>query len=136
MNEVLTQQRTKSRFKKHETGYHGSAVYILSQWVGGIIEMPFVMDSSIVFVPDVVKMSNGVVQCLFEVVYSHPVNGKKLGMMQYYCYRNFTSLTVYEISADFILKQTEKPKELKFSECYTIDPWADEELIKHLLCDF
>jgi len=59
---------------------------------------------------------NGIIDSIYEVVYKNPLNGRKLGLIQYWCYRNNTELVVYEISADYILKQTEKPKEIKYLE--------------------
>ena len=117
----------KKEFKVNESGYHESAKNILAKWVGGITEVPFRINGRIEFVPDVTVYENGVVKCIYEIVYSHPLTAKKYGMMQYYCYRNFTSLTVYEISADFILKQTEKPERLEFMESYTIDMFEYEQ---------
>ena len=45
-----------SHFKKNETGYHNSAVKILAGWVNGMTEIPFYIDGSIVFVPDVASL--------------------------------------------------------------------------------
>jgi hypothetical protein len=114
-------------FEVKESGYHESAKNILAKWVGGATEVPFRIKRKIVFVPDVTVYENGVVKCIYEVVYSHPLTALKYAIMQYYCYRNFTSLTVYEISADFILKQTCKPERLEFMECYTIDIFEYEQ---------
>jgi hypothetical protein len=115
------EKMTKPRFKKNESGYHKSAVHILAEWVGGTIEEPFYIDSVIAFVPDVTCRENGVITCLYEVVHKHFIDGRKLDMMQMWSYFNYQSLTVYEVSADFILKQTEKPNFIDTMECHIID---------------
>lgn len=86
----------KSRFKKCETGYHK---------------------------PDITCSDNGLLTCLYEVIHKHPIDGHKLGLIEYWCYRNATEVTVFEVSADFILRQTEKPESIKFEECYIINPF-------------
>jgi len=87
-------------FKVNETGYHKSAKEILAGWVNGNIEQPFYVDDKIIFVPDVTCYKDGILDCIYEVVYSHPLTAEKYGMIQYYCYKNVCDLTVYEISAD------------------------------------
>lgn len=113
--------KKKSRFKKKETGYHKYAVSQLAEWVNGKIEVEFYIDSAIAFVPDVSCYENGILTKLYEVVYSHPVDGKKLGMIQAWCYFNSTGLSVFEVSADWILKQTEKPERIETMEYYDIN---------------
>jgi hypothetical protein len=108
------------KFKDNQSGYHRSAVDILAEWVNGITEMPFIIDSEIVFVPDVTCKENDVITRLYEVVHSHYVTGRKLGMMQYWCYFNNTELSVFEVSSDFILGQTGKPDWIEAMEYYKI----------------
>jgi hypothetical protein len=123
-----------SRFKKCESGYHKFAVQILAEWTGGIIEEPFYIDGKIVFIPDVVVYKNNIIQSIYEVVHSHPLSAKKYGLIQYYCYLNVCELTIFEVSADYILKQTEKPFRIESKECYIINPFEYEEyeLIKSI----
>ena len=111
----------KCRFKKHESGYHKHAVQELASWVDGRTEVEFKVDDKLVFVADVVSFDEDEIIHIYEVVHSHPVDGRKLGMIQYYCHANSTELVVYEVSADFILKQTEKPDQIELMECYIID---------------
>lgn len=111
----------KPRFKKNETGYHKHAVKQLAEWVNGITEKEFYIDSEIAFVPDVTCYENDTITAMYEVVYSHPINGKKLGLIQAWCYYNATGLTVFEVSADWILKQTEKPEYIRSMEFYEIN---------------
>ena len=107
-------------FKKNETGYHKHAVIQLAEWVNGIIEKPFYIDSVIAFVPDVVCYENGVITTMYEVVYSHPINSKKFGMIQAWSYFNSSEFSLFEVSADWILKQTEKPDYIRTMEYYDI----------------
>ena len=107
-------------FKKNETGYHKHAVKQLAEWVNGVIEKEFYIDSSIAFVPDISCYKNGVLTDIYEVVYSHPITGKKLGVIQNWCYRNATELSLFEVSADWILKQTGKPERIETMEMYEI----------------
>jgi len=129
----MSQKAKKLPFKDKQTGYHRSAVKILAEWVDGLVECPFYIEDSIAFVPDVTVRKNDIIESIYEVVYSHPVDGKKLGMMQYWCYLNGTSFEVFEVSADFILKQTCKPGRIEIMEYYLVDPFQDVEFELHNL---
>lgn len=107
-------------FKKNESGYHESAKNILATWVNGMVEQPFYIDSEIAFVPDITCKKNGIIKELYEVVHSHPLNGYKLGLIQMWSFLNATELSVFEVSADWILKQTEKPDRIETMEYYDI----------------
>ena len=111
----------KRPFKRIETGYHKAAKDILSGWVNGVTEKEFKVDGSILFVPDVTCYENGVLKSLYEVVYKNPLTGRKLGLIEYWCYRNATELSVYEVSADYILAQTDKPEFIQTMECYVVN---------------
>jgi hypothetical protein len=87
----------------------------LAEWVNGKMEVPFEIDGQIAFVPDVVTNDR-----LYEVVHSNPIHGRKLALMQYWSYRNRTDLVVFEVSAEFILRQTEKPEIIEPFNCYII----------------
>jgi len=131
MNQKL--KLKKPHFKQNETGYHKSAKQILASWVDGILEQPFYVEGKIVFVPDVTVYKNGVLDCIYEIVYSHPLTAHKYGLIQFYCYKNFCDLTVYEISADFILAQTKKPERIEVMECYTISLFEYEDIQDELI---
>jgi len=108
------------KFKKKETGYHHFAVRRLAEWVNGSIENPFKVDGRILFVPDVTVYNNGLPVEFYEVVHTHEIDGKKLGFIQEWSYRNQTEVSVYEVSADYILAQTEKPERVRTKELYEI----------------
>jgi len=111
----------KYHFKINESGYHKFAKQQLSEWVGGEMEQPFYIDGEIAFVPDITCKDNGIVTRLYEVVYSHPIPGIKLGRIQMWSYFNNTEFSVYEVSHDWILKQTEKPDRIVCIDYYDID---------------
>ena len=131
MNQKLKLE--KPRFEKNETGYHGSAVKILASWMDGRIEQPFKFNVEILFVPDVTCYKNGILECIYEVVYKHPLTGTKYGKIQEWCYRNYTDLTVFEISADYILAQTKKPERIEVMECYTVSLFEYEDIQDELI---
>ena len=77
----MRQQKKKHLFEKIESGYHKYAVQELASWVNGIIEQPFYIEDSIAFIPDVACYENGILTKIYEVVHSHSINGKKLGLI-------------------------------------------------------
>jgi hypothetical protein len=122
--EVLTK---KSRpFRKVETYKHRYAVEVLASWVKGETERPFFLDGIMTFVPDVTVYKDGILNCVYEVVNKNPINGKKLGLMQYYCYRMSQELTVFEVSAEYIMTRVEQPEVIETMSCYIIDPFENE----------
>ena len=131
----MNQAKRKCLFKRNETGYHTQAVKVLARWVKGKREVPFMVNGFPLFVPDIVCYENGVLKYIYEVVYSHPLTGRKLGLIEYWCYRNSTSVIVYEVSADYILKQICKPEFIQTMECYIIDPLEDVKAKVLELCD-
>lgn len=127
-------EKKKSLFKVNETGYHKSAKEILASWVNGVTEIKMKVNDRIIFVPDVVVYKDGILDSIYEVVYTHPLTGWKYGKIQYYCYMNRCDLTVFEISADYILAQTEKPDPIIPMECYIVSmfEYEDELLLKSI----
>jgi len=118
----MNREKRTHPFKVCQTGYHEFAVIRLANWLNGIIEYPFKVDNNILFISDIACFENGILNSIYEVVYSYPLTGRKLGLIEYWCYLNSTSLIVYEISADFILKQIAKPDIIQTMEMYIIDP--------------
>ena len=131
MNQEIKEK--KPHFRKQESGYHSSAVRILASWVNGKTEQPFTYGGKILFVPDVTCYKNGILECIYEVVHSHPLSAKKYGLIQEWCYRNYTDLSVFEISADFILRQTEKPEIIETMEYYTVSLFEFEDIQDSLI---
>ena len=115
-------QKKNRPFKDNQSGYHRSAVQILASWVYGTVEQPFYIDSEIAFVPDVICKEDGRVREMYEVYHTHPIGGKKLAMIQAWGFFNGTGFSVFEIDADFILRQTKKPERIEVMELYEINP--------------
>jgi hypothetical protein len=109
----------KHLFEKKETGFHREAVKVLARWVKGKREQMFIIEGYPAFVPDVTCYNNGIT--MYEVAYTHPIDGKKLGMMQYWSYRNATPLTIHEVTAEFVLSQLRKPKLIDTFNTHIID---------------
>lgn len=122
----MSQEQKKCHLEANESGFHKYAVRELSSWVNGIRDQHFKIDGITAFVPDVTCYKNGILDSIYEVVHTHPLTGKKLGMIEYWCYRNATELSVFEVSADFILRQTNKPERIETMECYLINPFENE----------
>jgi hypothetical protein len=112
----------KSRFKATQTYLHKLAVIRLADWLCGSIEDSSWLDSYIIFTPDVTCYQDGVMSCIYEVAYKN-INGRKLGFIDYYCFRTGIELTVYEVPASYILSLTEKPPDIKTDECYILNPF-------------
>ena len=109
----MKSQMKKHHFEKKESFRHKCAVEILASWVGGVTEQKFYLDGKIEFVPDVAVYENGVLTSIYEVVNSNPLSSHKYGIIQYWCYLNCKDLTVYEVSAEYILDQLEKPDQIR-----------------------
>jgi hypothetical protein len=118
----MNQNQKKHHFEVNESGYHKYACDLLASWVNGIREQEFKIDNKTAFVPDVTCYKNGVLDSIYEVVYKHPMTGRKLGLIEYWCYSNATELTVFEMSSDYVLAQTERPERIETMECYVINP--------------
>lgn len=80
------------------------------------------------FIPDIACYKNGILTSIYEVIYSHALTGHKLGLIQYWCYLNSKAISVFEISADYILSQIEKPEILETMEYYDIDPFQNKDI--------
>ena len=117
----MNHDRQKSHFKDNQTGYHRAAVNILAEWVNGSTEEKFYLQDQFYFVPDVTVYKNGEPNILYEVVYKNEFTGQKLGKIQYWCYVNAFDLSVFEVSAHWILRQTQKPETIKILERYEIN---------------
>jgi hypothetical protein len=129
-----TKVKKKPRFKINESGYHKSAKDILASWVNGKTEQKFCVDGKTVFVADVAVYKDGKLDFVYEVVHTHPMTGKKYGMIQFYCYSTISQITVFEVSSHFILSQTSNPEVIEAIEKYVVGPFEyegiDECLIK------
>jgi len=99
---------------------HRAAKQILSEWLDydTELERKFYIDDKIVFVPDITCTENNIVVAFYEVCHKHTINGRKLGMIQSWCYRNRVDVPVYEVDADWVLSQIEPQKDIKHFNYY------------------
>jgi len=101
---------------------HKYAIAVLDDWINefpnkfGIDEVlntskerQFWMDGFIEFVPDLVVYDKDGITSMYEVVNTHALDGFKLHKMQYLFYVHGIDIPVYEIKADYILRQTQCP---------------------------
>lgn len=104
-------------FKKKESYKHRAAIDILSGWLEEWFkvrhEVEFYIDGSIAFVPDITCYEDKEIVAFYEVHHTHEMDYKKLGRMYEWTYRNQSQAGIYEISAEWILVQTEKPDKLQ-----------------------
>ena len=130
----MNQEKKKNRpFKVNESGYHLSAKEILAKWVGGKVEEKFYIDGKYVFVADVAVYKDGKLDYVYEVYHTHPMTGKKYGMIQFYCYRTISQITVFEVSSHFILSQTKEPEFIEAIEKYVVGPFEYEGIENELI---
>jgi len=98
-----------------ESYKHRAAKEVLASWLKSDFdvkkESEFVADGW-KFIPDIAVFREGHVQAFYEVVHKHPVDAKKLGRMQYYCFYNNINLLCHEVDAEWILRQTQKPENI------------------------
>jgi len=107
----------KTERSNKESYKHYSAKNVLAEWLTGDylrvdIESPFCMEGTVLFVPDISCYDEKGLSCIWEVEHKSGVTGLKLGMIQYYQHASGHYFPVYEISADYILRQTSKPKKI------------------------
>lgn len=105
-----------------ESYKHAHAKAVLMEWLGSDArqEVEFI-NGGWRFIVDVVDYAEGHIQAFYEVTHTHPVDGLKLAKMQYYCYVNNLDVPCYEVEAEYILRQVEKPEKIeKFT--YELNP--------------
>jgi hypothetical protein len=103
---------TERRSPVLESYKHRAAKEVLASWLRSDFdvfkEKEFIADGW-KFISDIAVFKEGHVQAFYEVVHQHPVDAKKLGRMQYYCFYNQLELLCHEVDAEWILRQVEKP---------------------------
>ena len=114
--------KKKPHFKHNESYKHKYAIDVLEKW---IIEFPerfnidkvlnsakerkCIMNGFIEFTPDLTIYDKNGIFGMYEVVHTHYLDGYKLAKMQYYFYVHRINVVVFEIEAEYILKQTKCP---------------------------
>lgn len=95
--------------KNKESYKHKTAKHLLKKW----LEPNYIVKTEEAFgcfQPDISIYSGTRLDAFYEVVHTHAINGKKLGLMQYWGYINNTHIPIFEIEAEWILRQCEKPE--------------------------
>jgi hypothetical protein len=121
----------KYPFEKKETYEHHFAIEVLRKWiekephligihypVNTIIEHEFSLKGRLAFIPDLTVFIENDIFRLYEIVYSHPIDGFKLFKIQQYQYFNNEYFDVVEVDATWIMKQTKIPYKLKTLTTY------------------
>jgi hypothetical protein len=122
---MMNLQKAKKmlHFRKLVSYKHESAIQVLKTWFDPEfkveLERKFYVDSVLAFVPDITLTQDGTIRAVYEVVHTHGLTGKKYALMQYWCFFNY-DFPVYEINADYVLNQTEKPNLIESDKFYTI----------------
>lgn len=113
-------------FNKIESYKHTAAIDVLKNWiekepqliglhypVNTIKEHEFKIHGIISFVPDLTIFIESDIHSIFEVEHTHPVNAFKLAKIQLYKWVYKEYFDVYEIDAEWILKQVNIPYKLQ-----------------------
>jgi len=94
---------------KKESFKHKAAKELLKTWLDPIFEVKPEQEFGS-FQPDLSIYSGTRLDAFYEVTHTHPLHGKKLGLMQYWSELNNIHIPVFEIEAEWILRQCEKPE--------------------------
>ena len=76
------------------------------------LEYKFVLDGRISFIPDIVCFDKNGINTIYEIVHKHEIDSKKLARMQFYFFISEVNIKIYEIQAEWVMRQIEKPKKL------------------------
>lgn len=92
-----------------ESYKHRTAKHLLKKWLEPCYTVK-TEEAFGYFQPDISIYSGTRLDAFYEITHTNPLNGKKLGLMQYWGYVNNIHIPVFEIEAEWILKQCEKPE--------------------------
>ena len=107
-----------------ESYKHKYAKEILKQWIDLDfiridLEQMFFMNGLLIFICDLVCYDENGINTIYEVEHKHELDATKLNKMQQYFYYNDIIVNLYEIQAEWIMRQIEKPKKLKYIDFTT-----------------
>jgi hypothetical protein len=101
--------------RSKESYKHKKAKEVLADWLSSDykvqVEKEF-KNYGYPFRPDISVYTEGQLQAFYEVVHTSEVHGKTLARMEYYCMVNNIELFLYEVQAEYILTQCEKPEKI------------------------
>ena len=110
--------------KRIESYKHYLAKKLLAHWLSGEYttktEVIFYCGDRIWFIADVVCYDNCEPFAIYEITHRHGIEFTKLSRIQQWSYRNAIQLQVYEVSAEWILRQVKRPKTLKYIDFTTV----------------
>lgn len=99
-----------------ESYKHEAAKKVLALWLSDeytVRHEQYFGNGSMIFKPDLTTYIDNYVHAFWEVNHTCEVDGKKLLKMQTYCYNTGQDIICYEVDAEWILNQTEKPDGIK-----------------------
>lgn len=102
-----------------ESYKHKKAKDVLSQWLRSeyVVHLEVAFEG---FRPDITIYKDDHIQAFYEVEHKNEINGKTIGMMQYFCYVNNLELLLHIVDAEYILSQCEKPEKIEKLTCELI----------------
>ena len=117
---------------KDESYKHRAAINVLKKWLSRQFivktEMEFCKGDKIQFIPDITCFKKGRIPeglsreivAFYEVEHTHGIDSKKLTRMHYWLYSNQSQAGIYEVQAEWILRQTRRPDILEYID-YSIE---------------
>lgn len=107
-----------------ESYKHYFAKKLLAKWLSYEyktgMEINFYNGDKICFIADIVCYDDNVPFAIYEVIHKHGIDFKKLMKIQQWSYKNNIQLQVYEVQAEWILRQIKQPDKLKYIDYTTI----------------
>ena len=107
-----------------ESYKHLFAKKLLAHWLKSEYktktEVKFYAGEYIWFIADIVCYDKDIPFAVYEVTHKHGIDFKKLMRIQLWSYRNNIQLQVYEVQAEWILRQIKQPDKLKYIDYTTI----------------
>ena len=102
--------------KNIESYKHRAAKAVLKTWLQEYFEVKeeqeIMLNDRIYFIPDLTCFENNEIVAFYEVCHTHSLNAKKIGRVQFWNYTNNSHAGLYEVEAEWILRQIERPDKL------------------------
>lgn len=136
----MGERREHTTFLKKESYKHKSAKDVLRLWLEeNGLEVRTEVELEVEgwrFFPDLVAYKDGHIQAFYEVVHTHPVDWKKLSRMQHYCWHNKLEIMLYEVDAEWILRQIQKPEKIvRFTFDLNMNKYTEEYNREEILAE-
>jgi hypothetical protein len=107
----------KHHFKHIESYKHLYAKEVLTKWLQPYYiveqEYKFYDNGLILFTVDIACFRYSKIREIYEICHKNSMSAKKLAMIHYWQYTNGQRFCIYEVEAETILQQIQKPKYLK-----------------------